>query len=150
MRAVLFDLDGTSLNRALTAEHFLREQVKRLPLLRDVPGPAYVTRAVQLDLSDYAPREGLFSALEAEFQLPPGSSDLLLADFRERFPEVCFPFPGIAETTVQLRSHGASLGVITNGSSVTQRRKIDRLGIEAELDATIEDLREIPSIVSQW
>lgn len=137
IRAVLFDLDGTLLDRARTAAHFLRDQVERLPLLREVPASAWVSRAIELDLGGYAPRDGLFGALEAEFGLPSGSRDTLLADFRSRFPEVCFPFPRIAETMELLRSRGVSIGMITNGSSVTQRRKIERMGIESEFDVIL-------------
>lgn len=135
--AVFFDLDGTLLDRGRTAEHYLRGQIIRVSILRDVDPSAYIARAVQLDLKGYAPRDGLFRALESEFGLLDGSHEVLLDDFRSHFPQECFPYPGLDVTTSELRRRGISIGLITNGSSLTQRRKIERLGIDPIFDVIL-------------
>lgn len=48
--------------------------------------------------------------------------------------EGCCPFPGSIETVERLKELGASLALVTNGSSASQRRKIEKFGLSRLFD----------------
>jgi putative hydrolase of the HAD superfamily len=138
IRAVIFDLDGTLLDRQATFELHLAEQAKRLAgFLPSDLTPDYIQRMLVLDQNGYAPREQFYREAEAELHLPVGAASVLLDDFRQHFPETCVPFAGMQETLLELRNRGIVLGLITNGTVEMQGRKIDRLGIAPLLDVII-------------
>ena len=57
LQAVLFDLDGTLLDRRRSFEYFVREQCKRfLPFLQTVEQEQYVEVLIELDGDGYAYR----------------------------------------------------------------------------------------------
>jgi putative hydrolase of the HAD superfamily len=138
IRAVIFDLDGTLLDRQATFELHLAEQAKRLVgFLPSDLTPDYVQRMLVLDQNGYAPRDQFYRDAEAELHLPVGAASVLLADFRQHFPEQCIPFAGMHETLQVLRDRGIVLGLITNGTVEMQGRKIERLGIAPLFDVII-------------
>jgi putative hydrolase of the HAD superfamily len=59
----------------------------------------------------------------------------LYADARERALEAIRLYPDAVETVRSLRALGLKVGVLTNGPSRLQRRKLELLGLEDELDA---------------
>ena len=64
LQAVLFDLDGTLLDRRRSFEYFVRDQWKRfLPFLQTVDREQYVEVLIELDGDGYAPRKDLFTGI---------------------------------------------------------------------------------------
>ncbi len=59
----------------------------------------------------------------------------LYADARERALAAIRLYPDAVETVRSLRALGLKVGVLTNGPSRLQRRKLELLGLEDELDA---------------
>ena len=59
----------------------------------------------------------------------------LYADGRDRALEAIRLYPDAVETVRRLRAVGLKVGVLTNGPSQLQRRKLELLGLEGELDA---------------
>src|SRR3972149_256866 len=47
------------------------------------------------------------------------------------------PFPGALETLTALRSRGVRLALVTNGSGLAQRAKIDRFRLGADFDCIL-------------
>ena len=47
------------------------------------------------------------------------------------------PFPGALELLAQLRSRGVALGLVTNGTTDTQRAKIERVGLASRFDVVV-------------
>ncbi|MEZ4736861.1 MAG: HAD family hydrolase [Caldilineaceae bacterium] len=122
IKAVLFDLDETLLDREAMIERFLVGQYARLGL--QTPSyELYRARFKQLDEHGYADRYQVFQTLAAEFALPL-SAEELLADFRRHVWQDCQPFPDAHTVLKELRSRGYPLGLITNGSSEAQRGKL--------------------------
>ena len=90
IHAVLFDLDGTLLDRRRSFELFVRKQRERfVSSLGVVDSDRYVQTLVRLDRDGYGPREELFTGLVSEFDLPPPLATDLLVDYRAGFPSAC-------------------------------------------------------------
>lgn len=138
IQAALFDLDGTLLDRRDTFRRHLELQVARHPeLFRPEEADRYVARLLELDENGTLDRTAFYDRVEAEYGLPAGGSAILVQDFERHFPEACTPLPYVAETLHVLRRSGLKLAVVTNGGSVIQNRKLDRLGIRSFLDAVL-------------
>jgi putative hydrolase of the HAD superfamily len=136
--AVLFDLDGTLLDRRRSFEQFVRGQWKRLvDLLQTVDREQYVHTLIELDCDGYAPRKELFTGMLARFDLPDGLSENLLSDYRTGFPAACLLFPDAARTLSSLRASGLKLGLITNGSVRMQSGKLECLALSPLFDTIL-------------
>jgi putative hydrolase of the HAD superfamily len=138
IHAVVFDLDGTLLNRRLSLEQINRDQWERLPGLRECADEAhYVQAAIEHDLDGYAPRREMFARVLARFGLSPELAGTLLEDYRAMFPRACVLFPDATETLEALRAAGLKLALITNGSARMQRGKLKCLAIEPAFDTIL-------------
>ena len=137
-QAVLFDLDGTLLDRRRSFDRFIRGQWGRFSeFLRTIDQDRYLQALVALDRDGYAPRQHLFTGVVAEFGLPVHLAETLLNDYRAGFPAACALFPDIVPTLAALRASGRKLGLITNGSLRMQSRKLECLALSSMLDAIL-------------
>ena len=138
IQAVVFDLDGTLLDRRRSFERFVRNQWERFAhCLQTADQEQYVQILVELDRDGYAPRTSLFTGLITRFRLPPGVAETLLDDYRAGFPSACLLFPDAAETLSCLRTSGLKLGLITNGSIRMQSRKLQCLALSPLFDTIL-------------
>ena len=138
VQAVVFDLDGTLLDRRRSFEKFISDQWERFPhLLRSVDQRQYVQALIELDRDGYAPRNELFTGMIARFALPSSLADTLLNDYRAGFPGACVLFPDAVRTLELLRASGLKLGLITNGSVRMQSRKLECLTLSPRFDAVL-------------
>jgi len=143
-QVVLLDLDDTILMLSATADPCWR-QVCREFAPRAALGAGALFDAIQaqrrwfwqdperhrcgrLDLR-WARREIVASALGAlGIDAPQLAAEIATAFIQAREAAIR-PFPGAVETLHRLRGQGVRLGLITNGSGDSQRRKIDRFGL---------------------
>ena len=138
IQAVLFDLDGTLLDRRRSFDRFVRDQWRRhSEFLGAVDQDQYLQTMVALDRDGYAPRRDVFTAVVAEFGLPLPLAGKLLDDYRLGFPKACVLFPDVARTLETLRASGRKLGLITNGSVSMQSRKLESLALSPVFDAIL-------------
>lgn len=137
MQAVLFDLDGTLLDRRDTFRRHLQLQVQRLSDLFSALDASHIDRMLVIDDNDSSPRGEFYRQVELEFGLPLGASSRLLSDFEAHFPETCVGVPNLHVTLEGLREAGVKLGLITNGRVSIQGRKIDGLDIRRFLDVVL-------------
>lgn len=135
---MLFDLDGTLLDRHGSFELFARDQWTRFVAdLRPVPQDDYVRTLIARDRQGYGPRGGLFSGAVAHFGLPSSLADTLRQDFRANFASCCVLFSDSRETLHALRAAGFRLALITNGSIGMQSRKLEHLALSPLFDAVL-------------
>jgi len=136
--AVVFDLDGTLLDRRRSFERFVRDQWERFAdRLQTAEQDQYVQTLIELDCDGYAPRKALFTGLTARFGIPSGVAETLLDDYRAGFPNACVLFPDAARTLSVLRTSGLKLGLITNGSLRMQSRKLQCLALAPMFDTIL-------------
>lgn len=138
IRAVVFDLDGTLLDRHASFERFARDQWTRFaPALRPATQGEYVRVLVERDREGYGHRGELFSGTVAQFGLPATLADTLRHDFRAEFANTCVLFPDAMHTLEALRSAGFKLGLITNGFVRVQSRKLEHLALVPMFDTIL-------------
>ena len=135
IRAILFDLDGTLLDRDASIEPFAREQYNRYKL-HHLPFEKYLHRFIELDEHGYADKQNVFQPLIREFAIPITAEELV-ADFRQNAWKNCPTIPGAAKVLEQLRSRGYKLGIITNGTVESQRAKLLGSGLLARVDEAL-------------
>lgn len=138
IRAILFDLDGTLLDRDASLQHFISQQYDRLaPVLKKISKTEYVSRFIGLDSRGYVWKDKVYRIIVSEFGLTNISWQELLSDYETEFINSCIPFPNLVETLEILTTQGYVLGIITNGLGTFQQRTIQGLGIEEYFKAIL-------------
>jgi putative hydrolase of the HAD superfamily len=138
VQAVVFDLDGTLLDRRRSFEQFVGDQWQRFAhFLNAVEREQYVQTLIEVDRDGYAPRNELFTGIIARFELPSALAETLLNDYRAGFPSACLLFPDAAQTLSSLRASGLKLGLITNGSVRMQSTKLAYLALSPLFDTIL-------------
>jgi putative hydrolase of the HAD superfamily len=127
IKAVIFDLDQTLIDRTATFKKFLEKQYQRFEnKMRGVPRETFVLQAQHLDNNGYTPKEELYSCLCKHFSL--NLETLLLEDYKQYYGQEPILFPNVI-TTLQSLQSSYLLGLITNGRSKGQNAKIDQAGL---------------------
>ena len=135
IKAILFDLDETLLDRSASVELFLQDQYHRYRLL-PLAFEKYRARFMELDERGYADKQTVFQTLVADFGLPT-SAEELTADFRQNAWKHCRTFSDTRDVLEKLRSRGYRLGIITNGSVEMQRAKLIESGLSSLVDVAL-------------
>jgi putative hydrolase of the HAD superfamily len=147
IKAVLFDLDGTLLNRDSSLQQFVADQYHRFfTCLNHISQANYMERFVQLDCHSHVWKDRVYQTLVTEFEISGLSWEKLLDDYETHFMLHCVPFPHINEMLTLLKQQGYLLGIITNGLGIFQTRSIEGLEIQDYFDtiliSEIEQMRK--------
>lgn len=141
IKAALFDLDGTLLNRDASVKSFIEKQYDRLgKLVNHIPKERYMSRFIQLDQRGYVWKNTVYQQLVAEFNLDT-TWEVLLQDYVKEFNKHCVPFPHLLRMLEKLKSDHIALGIITNGYGQFQMDNMKALGINKYVDLIL---------VSEW
>ncbi|KEZ50568.1 HAD family hydrolase [Metabacillus indicus] len=131
IRAVLFDLDGTLLNREDSVKVFIERQYDKFySYLNHIPRETYISRFIELEERGYVWKDKVFQQLVSEFGVTGLKWECLLRDYIQSFKDCCKPFSGLIEMLEKLKSMDLSLGIISNGYGDFQMNSIRSLGIE--------------------
>lgn len=142
IKAVLFDLDGTLLDRDRSVEDFIGYQYKRLnKWVGHIPKKIYMNKFIELDSQGYVWKDKVYQQLVTEFQITGIDWAYLLEDYINEFKNHCIPFPNLHEMLGKLRSNNLALGIITNGYGQFQMDNIKALGIESYFETIL---------ISEW
>ncbi|MEH7379172.1 HAD family hydrolase [Bacillus sp. JJ1533] len=142
IKAVLFDLDGTLLNRDKSVKMFIERQYDRLyKLVGHIPKEQYVSRFIELDNRGYVWKDKVYQQLVDEFNIADITWEKLLQDYISEFKNNCVPFPNLIGMLEELKRNHLVLGMITNGYGQFQMDNIKALGIDKYFDAIL---------VSEW
>jgi putative hydrolase of the HAD superfamily len=138
IKSVIFDLDGTLLDRDTSVEQFVSAQYDRLSEhLSHIPKTDYIARFIELDCHGHVWKDKVYQALVSEFTIEGISWQLLLEDYETQFQFHCVPFQYLTEMLNELKEQGYLLGIITNGRSSFQARAIDGLSIRDYFDTIL-------------
>lgn len=138
VESILFDLDGTLLDRGISIEQFIAAQYDRLANhLSHIPKLDYTARFVELDCHGHVWKDRVYQILVTEFEIGGMSWEALLDDYQTQFQFYCVPFSGLVEMLITLKQQGYLLGIITNGRGQFQDRAIDGLGIRDYFDTIL-------------
>ena len=142
MKAILFDLDGTLLNRDASVKVFVERQYERLHnYVGHIEKAQYVSRFIELDQRGYVWKDKVYTQLIQEFAITNITTDKLLEDYLREFKNSCVAFPNVTEILEALKKSDYKLGIITNGFGQFQMDNIRALQIEYYFDVIL---------VSEW
>lgn len=131
IKAILFDLDGTLLNRDESLKLFADEQYKRLfPYIGHITKDVYTARFIQLDSRGYVWKDKVYRQLVEEFGISKITAEELLQDYLENFKYCCVPFDNLLLMLEELKERKMLIGMITNGYGQFQMDNIKALAIE--------------------
>lgn len=142
IKAVLFDLDGTLLNRDASVRKFINGQYERLVEgVGHISKDDYIARFIELDARGYVWKDTVYQQMVNEFKITKIHWEDLLNDYIEELKQSCVPFPNLIEMLDELKSKSLKLGMITNGKGKFQMDNIKALGIDQYFDTIL---------VSEW
>jgi putative hydrolase of the HAD superfamily len=137
-QAVIFDLDGTLLDRDQSIEQFISIQYARLDRhLSHISKLEYATRFIELDCHGHVWKDKVYQTLVDEFGIDGISWQELLHDYETHFQFHCVGFPGLTEMLDLLKQQGYLLGIISNGRGEFQMSAISGLGIQDYFDVIL-------------
>ncbi|MBD2843578.1 HAD family hydrolase [Paenibacillus sp. IB182496] len=136
INAVLFDLDGTLLDRNRSLHAFIRDQYRRFQALQRMDEPLFIKRFIELDQRGYVWKDIVYQKLIEEFRLDM-EWEPLLEDYVQSFRHHCIGFANVIETLDDLKGMQLKLGMITNGMGQFQMNTIRGLNIEGYFDAIV-------------
>ncbi|WP_144467205.1 HAD family hydrolase [Bacillus toyonensis] len=130
IRAVLFDLDGTLLDRRQSLEQFIRDQYNRFAFhLINIEKFEYCSRFLELDNNGYTWKDKVYSTLLCEYNITTLTPEQLLHDYITNFRHHCIPFPNMHKLLQQLKQLNIKIGIITNGFTEFQMSNLQALNI---------------------
>jgi len=143
IKAVIFDFDGTLLDRDSSLKVFIRNQYKRyVNELKHVSEEQYVNRFIELDNRGYVWKDKVYQQLLQEQSISSLTWEQLLEDYIKHFQHSCMPFPNMEHVLKELRNRGILLGMITNGFTEFQLLNIRALGIDKYMDIILVSEQE--------
>ena len=142
VKAVLFDLDGTLLNRDESVKVFISRQYDRLiDFVCHIPKTEYVARFIELDNRGYVWKDKVYQQLVDEFMIAGITWEKLLQDYMNEFKNHCVPFPDLVGMLEELKTNNLLLGMITNGRGQFQMDNIEALEIKKYFEVIL---------ISEW
>ncbi len=121
IKAVLFDLDGTLLNRDQSVKQFISDQYNRLSkIFSHIPKKTYIERFIALDNHGYVWKDKVYEQLTREFNINGNTNEELLHDYIYHFQRHCVPFPQLIHILEKLKKQNMKLAMITNGKGSTR------------------------------
>jgi putative hydrolase of the HAD superfamily len=131
IKGILFDLDNTLIDRQAAADAKVRKLVDELfPQLQDEPVERenIVQKLLTWDEYGSIPKIHMYSMLAKEYGLSQEQVDALCQDWYDTFGDYTVVFPQARRVVEQLKKK-YKVGIVTNGNSHMQRRKLELCGL---------------------
>lgn len=141
IHAVLFDLDGTLLDRDSSLLKFVRDQYHRYSELQIVDKEVFIQRFIELDHHGNVWKDKVYQQMIEEFSIKNIEWTLLLDDYTRNFQKHCIGFPNLLSMLTQLKNHNLKLALVSNGYGQFQYDNFKALHIEYLFDEVL---------ISEW
>ncbi|USG67400.1 HAD family hydrolase [Brevibacillus ruminantium] len=141
IKAILFDLDGTLLDRDSSLLSFVRDQYKRYPEFQVVEEEVFVQRFIELDQHGYVWKDKVYQQLIEEFSIQNLDWASLLDDYMRHFQRHCIGFPNLLSVLTACKQQGIKIALISNGVGQFQYDNFKALHIEHLFDEVL---------ISEW
>ena len=141
IKAVLFDLDGTLLDRDTSLALFVREQYDRYSQFQVVDKDVFVQRFIELDNHGYVWKDKVYQQLIDEFSILGVEWTELLIDYLNGFQRHCVGFPNLMNMLTELRHSGVKIALLSNGYGQFQHDNFKSLDISHLFDEVL---------ISEW
>lgn len=141
IKAVLFDLDGTLLDRDTSLVLFVRDQYDRYSQLQMIEKEDFVQRFIEIDDHGYVWKDKVYQQLITEFSIDGIEWTNLLDDYLNNFQRHCVGFPKLMSMLTDLKSNGIKLALVSNGYGQFQYDNFKALGISDLFDEVL---------ISEW
>ena len=131
IKAVVFDLEGTLLDRKKSREKFIEEQYERFhDYLVNIQAIDFKNKFIALDDDEDHDKPELYKAIIKDFHVDRLTWKDLFSDFEMHFYRYVFPYYDTLYTLERLNQYNYITGVIANGKSKIKEYRLHALGIE--------------------
>jgi putative hydrolase of the HAD superfamily len=134
LKAILFDLDETLLDREQSLLNFISDQYDRLFTKYGVNKEEFCSKFMEWDQRGYVWKDVVYAKLIKFFSLHHLCPEDLVKDYLLNFAGHATPFPGLHHVLTTLKREGYFLGLITNGREDLQTSTIEALKIAPFFD----------------
>lgn len=132
IKAIIFDLEGTLLDRQKSRDKFIEEQYERFhDYLVRVQASDFRKKFIELDDDEDHDKPDLYKEIIKQFNIDRLTWKDLFNDFEMHFYRYVFPFYDTTYTLQKLKEADYKIGVIANGKSKIKRYRVYALGIES-------------------
>ncbi|HDA6704789.1 TPA: HAD family hydrolase [Staphylococcus aureus] len=130
IKAVVFDLEGTLLDRVKSREKFIEEQYERFhDYLIHVQLADFKKAFIELDDDEDNDKPDLYKEIIKLFHVDRLTWKDLFNDFEMHFYRYVFPYYDTLYTLEKLSQKGFQIGVIANGKSKIKQFRLHSLGL---------------------
>ncbi|QPC45681.1 HAD family hydrolase [Mangrovibacillus cuniculi] len=143
IKAVLFDLDNTLLDRDQSLVNFIDKQYDRhLSLFNKITKELFMKRFVTLDKKGYVWKDKVYKQLIEEFEISGVTYEVLLEDYLEYFHHGAVAYEGMHQLLQGLKESGYKVGIVTNGFTRLQESNIRALQLDELADVILISEKE--------
>ena len=132
---VLFDLDETLIDRSASIRVYAADFWSKHAPRIELDQAAFIARFVAMDGNGYVPRPEFFERLAQEFAGVGLDAAAIEAHYLETVWQAPLLIDGALDGLAGLAAAGVPVGIVSNGRSVVQRRKLENTGIGKVVDA---------------
>ena len=137
IRAILFDLDETLINRNETMRLFLVNQHSRFPALRVCGSDVFAAECLRFQNNGYADKFEAYTKACASLGILDSNLPLaLFDDFKDQYGVTAVTFDGAPEVVKEL-SNSFKLGIVSNGRTRGQIAKLESIALAPFFSAVV-------------